>query len=80
MAVRKAITEPNYPASYQPGISRDSGAIFNMKQNDVVVFLHIQKTGGSTLEQFLTEEMEFYPKCKVTRFVVFRFNEVPFNT
>ena len=39
---------------------------FNMSANDVIVFLHIQKTGGSAMENFLVEDMLPAPyKCKL---------------
>ena len=37
---------------------------FNISNNDVIVFLHIQKTGGSTFEAMITEDMLPSPyKC-----------------
>ena len=39
---------------------------FNMSANDVIVFLHIQKTGGSSMEKLLVEDMLPAPyKCKL---------------
>uniref|UniRef100_A0A5S6QVJ5 Heparan-sulfate 6-O-sulfotransferase n=1 Tax=Trichuris muris TaxID=70415 RepID=A0A5S6QVJ5_TRIMR len=40
------------------------GASFNYASSDVLVFLHIQKTGGTTFERYLVRQLDLPVPCK----------------
>ncbi|XP_063967202.1 heparan-sulfate 6-O-sulfotransferase 3-B-like [Lytechinus pictus] len=61
-------TQLHQPSEYHhknfPDDVLDRDLIFNINGNDVIVFLHIQKTGGTTLGKHLTRNLDLSSPCE----------------